>query len=280
MSATLNYSVKKAGIFAALVDLPAALGHVEANGRTVESFAIVPPAPGAPPLAAGYQRLEVRFKERLTGDFRFDITGDLPRAKPDEPVTVAVPHPVGGRARRRPGGRRHPPEPRPENDRRRRPAARRASTTRGDGRAATTPRDAAHARVQPTGARRSKPAQLAFTLRKPRVSAEIASRVSLRESLVAYQWTVAYTIEYAGIDDLVLDAPPEVADDLQFSGDDIKEKAREDEKDAAGKPTGRRLWHVRLQQQETRPLRPARSTSSVRCRRPPRARPRRWTGRN
>ena len=49
----------------------------------------------------------------------------------------------------------------------------------------------------------------------------------------------ATTSNTPGIDDLVLDAPPEIADDLQFSGDDLKEKVREDEKDAAGKPTGR-----------------------------------------
>ncbi len=247
--ATLNYNVRKAGVFTALVDLPATLAHVEAQGGPVESFSLVPPAPGAAPLAAGYQRLEVRFKERVTGAFSFNLSGDVPRAKPDDAVTVAAPHPVGAAREEgqvavaihqsldpktadagdlRQESIDHIHLPAAPND----PAA--TPLTLG-----FTYRGAA-----------SKPAQLTFVLRRSRVSAEIASRVSLRESLVAYQWTVSYQIEFAGIDDLVLDAPPEVADDLQFSGDDIKEKAREEEKDATGKPTGRKLWHIRLQQKK------------------------------
>ena len=242
--ANLEYSVKKAGIFSALIDVPAALEHVEAS--PVESYALVPPAPGSPPLAAGYQRLEVRFKQRVTDAITLEVTGDFPRAKPDDPVTVAVLHPVA--AAREEGqvgvGIHQSLDPK--------------TTDTGDLRQESI--DRLNVPFYPTDAKATpltlgfnfrgasaRPAQLVFTVRKPRVSAEVASRVSLRESLVAYQWTVRYNIEYAGIDDLVLDAPPDVAEDLQFSGDDIKEKVREDEKDAAGKPTGRRLWHIRLQ---------------------------------
>jgi hypothetical protein len=247
----LSFSVRKAGIFAVSVDVPASFGHIDAKGKDVESFALATsaPAPGAPPVTAGYQRLEVRFKERLSGAFDFTITGDLPRAKPDEPFTVAVPHPV---AAARDDGQvlvaiHQSLDPKTTDAGDLRPVA-------GDHfEVPLPPVDHAINPVTLGFAYRGgtvKPAQLAFTLRKPRVSAEIASRVALRESLVAFQWTVVYTIEYAGIDDLVLDAPPEVADDLQFTGDEIKEKAREDEKDAAGKPTGRKLWHVRLQQKK------------------------------
>ncbi len=242
-----EYMVKKAAIFTALVDVPAVLGHIEASNGPVESYAVVTPATGAPPLPAGYQRVEVRFKERRTGDFNFFITGDVPRTKPDEPVTLAVPHPVG--AAREEGkvavAIHQSLDPK--------------TTDPGDLRPEGIDHLDVFANYDPSvpltlgfayrGAA-VKPAQLALTQRKPRVTAEIASHVALHESLVAYRWTVAYHIEYAGVDDLILDAPPEVADDLQFAGDDIKEKSREDEKDAAGKPTGRKLWHVRLQQKK------------------------------
>ena len=246
-AAFLDYTVKKAGIFTALIDLPAAVGRVEAGDGPVEGFSIVPPAPGSPPLAAGYQRLEVRFKERVTGEFSFNVVGYfVPREKPDDPLTIAVLHPVGAaRDEGKVGVAIHQSlDPK--------------TVDLGDLHQESI--DQLSLPLQPTDPATTpltlgftfrgaapKPAQLAFTIRKPRVSAEVASRVSLRESLVAYQWMVRYHIEYAGIDDLVLDAPSEIADDLQFSGDDIKEKVREDEKDAAGKPTGRKLWHVRLQ---------------------------------
>lgn len=249
LQSTLSFVVRKAGIFAVAVDLPSSLGHVEAKGDEVESFSLVPPVSGTPPVAAGYQRLEVRFKECLTSAFSVCLTGDLPRARLDEPLTVAVPHPVSVA---RDDGRvfvaiHQSLDPK--------------TTDAGDLRAVVADgSDHIVYEVNPAvnpitlgfayrGAA-GKPAQLAFTLRKPRVSAEIASRVALRESLVAYRWTVVYNIEYAGIDDLVLDAPPKVAEDLQFTGDDIKEKTREDQKDAVGKLTGRKLWHIRLQQKK------------------------------
>ncbi len=240
----LDYKVTKAGIFAAVVDLPAAFTHVEAHGGPVESFAVVP----ATPPVAGRQRLEVRFKERHTGDFSVEITADAPRAKPDDPVALDVPRPIGAaRVEGRVGVAVHqsldPNTTAPGGLRQ-----------EGVGTLGLPAVDDAQKTPLLLGFRyrgdAPAPAQLAFTQRKPRVSAELASHVALRESLVAYRWTVAYNIEYAGIDDLVLDAPPGVADDLQFTGDDIKEKAREDEKDAAGKPTGRKLWHVRLQQKK------------------------------
>ena len=243
MYSVQSYKVTKAGIFSATVDVPAAFAHVEAKSDAVESFSVVPPTPGAPPLAAGTQRLEVLLKERRTGDFYFVVTGDMLRAKPDDPVTLALPHAVGvARDEGKVAVAIHQSlDPKTTDPGDLRPEDVHGLSTPQPGDPATTPvalgfsyRGAA-----------AKPAQLAFTLRKPRVNAELASRVSLRESLVAYQWTIAYTIEYAGVDELVLDAPPDIADDLQFSGDDIKEKTREG---------GR--WHIRLQQKKTRPLRP------------------------
>lgn len=241
-----DYSVKKAGIFSAQIDVPAGLAHLVAAGDAVESYAVVPTPPGTAP---GTQRLEVRFKERQMDKFSFAVTADAPRSRPDEPLTAALPRPVGvarvegslavavntsldpnttspGNLRQTDVGDIVVP---PSRDRAKNPVTL-GFRYRGDA---------------------PKPPTVAFTQRKPRVTAEVRSRVALHESLVAYHWAVAYKIEYAGTDEFVIDAPPEVADDLQFDGPNIKEKAREEEKDAAGKPTGRRPWHVRLQQKQT-----------------------------
>jgi hypothetical protein len=245
LRANLSYKVRKAGIFTAQIDLPAAFSNVEAQGDPVESSAIVANAPGIP---AGMQRLEVRFKERRTGEFAFSLKAEAPRSKPDEPVSVTALHPVGA--------------------------------VRHEGRMSVAVHQSLDANTAASGDLRqddiasldapppekpdvtpltlgfryrgeaAKPAQLGFTLRRPRVSAEVRSVVQLRESLVRYRWQVVCRIEYAGIDELTLDAPPDLAADLQFTGPDIKEKTLVEENDPAGKPTGRKLWRIRLQQKK------------------------------
>ncbi len=225
MASLLRYSVRKAGVFSVTVDVPAGLEHVEAKGDQIESFSAVK------------QRLEVRFKERLTGDFSFMVAGDSPRAKPDEAVAISVPHPEGvARDEGQVAVAIHQsldPKTTDAGDLKQEGIEHLQTPPPAD--PATIPVTLGFSYKSAVG----KPATLAFTLRKPRVSAEVASRVALKESLVAYQWTIVYTIEYASIDDLVIDAPPAIADDLQFSGDDIMEKVRE------GK-----LWHVRLRQKK------------------------------
>ncbi len=230
MASLLRYSVRKAGVFSVTVDVPAGLEHVEAKGDPIESFSTLKQTPA-------FQRLEVRFKERLTGDFNFTVTGDSPRAKPDDAVTISVPHPVG--AARDEGQvavaihQSLDPKTTDAGDLKQEGIEHLQTPAPGD--PAVTPVTLGFSYKSAVG----KPASLAFTLRKPRVSAEVASRVSLKESLVSYQWTIVYTIEYAGIDDLVINAPPSIAADLQFTGDDIMEKARDD-----------KYWHVRLRQKK------------------------------
>ena len=93
----------------------------------------------------------------------------------------------------------------------------------------------------------AKAAQVQFELRKPRVSAEVLALLEVREALIRQSWTLAYNVEYAGVNEFIIEVPKAIADDLQIEGPNIKERTKTDATDAAGQPTGATLWRVTLQ---------------------------------
>lgn len=243
LRARLDYDVKKSGIFATRIALPPGFERAEATGDKVESSS----------LEQGV--LEVRFSERRTGSFTFEITAEAPRAATDAPLTVPVLAPEKAqRHEGKVGVAVH--------------VSLKANTTELGGMRAediSTLR-LGNQQVQPNqqavipgvpdntpltlGFRYRgavEPAIVAFETRKPRVSVEVLTLLEVREALVKHTWHLKYNVEYAGIDALTVAVPAAIADDIHIEGVNIKERTREEEKDADGKATGRVLWHVALQ---------------------------------
>ena len=93
----------------------------------------------------------------------------------------------------------------------------------------------------------AKSAQIAFELRKPRVSAEVLTATEVREALVRHTWLIDYNVEYAGVDEFTISVPKAIADDVQIDGPNIKERVKSESKTAKGEPSGNVTWKVTLQ---------------------------------
>ncbi len=236
LTAKFNYEVKKAGIFFARIALPAGFAQAEAKGEAVESSSVQ--------KVGDKNILEVKFRSRRTGAFSFDINAEAARKTPDEALTVPVFTPLNvQRYEARVGVAIH--------------VSLKANTTDpGDLRQedirnmkALPVRDPETAPLT-LGFRyrgEAKPAQVAFELRKPRVSVEVLALTEVREALIKNEWRFNYNVEYAGVNEFSIAVPKAIADDIQIDGDDIKERTRSDEKNEKGEPTGNVIWKVSLQ---------------------------------
>jgi hypothetical protein len=240
LTTKFDFTVKKAGIFGAQIELPAGFTQAEAKGDTVESSSVSD--------TAGKRVLNVRFKQRQAGQFSFLVTTEASRAKADDTLSVPVFNPLGvERHEAKVGLAIH--------------VSLKANTTdKGDLReedirnlgelAPTDPERTPLTigfRYRSQASAAVKPAQLAFELRKPRVSAEVFTLVNLRETLTRQSWTVRYRIEFAGVNEFSIEVPKAIADDLQIAGAQIKEQLKTDSKDDKGQPNGRVLYRVVLQ---------------------------------
>lgn len=229
--ALFNATIKRTGIFGLEIELPAGYGHVEAIGPEVESFSVQ--------NAAGKDVLSVKFRNRRTGNFSITVTADAAREKPESPIAVPVFVPRVERHEAKVGVAIH--------------VSLKANTAdRGELREEDArdlikiPPPKPQTTPLVLGFRyrgAAKPAQVQFELRKPRVSAQVLTLLELREALLRHSWTVQYTVEYAGINELAIAVPVEIADDLQIEGADIKERTRI-EPAKAGEPV---TWRVTLQ---------------------------------
>jgi hypothetical protein len=234
--AHFNYDVKKTGIFSTQIDLPAGFEKAEATGENIESSNVT--------KSGNKSVLEVKFSQRRTGAFGFDVTADSPRKTPADEVTVPVFSPHGAqRHEARVGVAVH--------------VSLKANTTdAGDLRQEDVRQLGAlnvkDAQLTPLilGFRyrgEAKPARLAFEPRKPRVSVEVLALSEIREALTKNSWWLEYSIDYAGVNEFAISVPKAIADDIQIDGANIKEKLRTDEKNAKGEPTGQVVWRVILQ---------------------------------
>jgi len=234
--ATFSYSVKKAGIFTAAIELPAGFAKADATGEQVESSTVAD--------VDGKKILNVKFTGRRTGEFSFLVTGEALRTKADEPVIVPVLTPQNvERYDARVGLAIHV-------------SLKAVTADKGDlreqdiGELSDLPVADPSATPLTLGFRYrgvAKPAQVTFELRKPRVSAEVLTLVEVREALLRHTWTLAYNIEYAGVDELAIEVPKAIGDDIQIDGENIKERIKSETKDADGAPTGTTTWRVLLQ---------------------------------
>lgn len=241
LTGRFDYTVKKAGIFATQIELPAGFATAEATGEQIERATVQD--------AAGKKVLNVKFAARRTGKFSFTVTAEIPRAKPDAPVSVPVFAPQNvERIDMGVSLAIH--------------VSLKANTTdKGDMReedirnlggipikdAGSTPLTVGFRYRTQAGAAAVKPAQLQFELRKSRVSAEIFTLVEVRETLTKHSWIVNHTVEFAGVNEFSIEVPKAIADDLQIEGANIKERIKTDAKDAGGNPTGAVVWRVVLQ---------------------------------
>ncbi len=241
LTARFDYTVKKAGIFATQIELPAGFATAEATGDQIERATVLD--------AAGKKVLNVKFAARRTGKFSFTVTAEIPRAKVDAPVSVPVF--VAQNVERIDMGVSLAIH-----------VSLKANTTdKGDMReedirnlggipikdAGATPLTVGFRYRTQAGAAAVKPAQLQFELRKSRVSAEVFTLVEVRETLTRHSWIVNHEVEFAGVNEFSIEVPKAIADDLQIEGANIKERIKTEAKDAAGQPTGAIVWRVVLQ---------------------------------
>ncbi len=241
LNAGFSYTVKKTGVFAVQIELPAGFTNAEAAGQMVESSTIAD--------AGGKRVMNVKFKSRQLGGFQFHVTADAPRPNAGDAVTAPVFNPLGvERHDAKLGLAIH--------------VSLKANTTdKGDMREedirnldAMAAKDPVQTpltlgfryRTQATAAA-VKPAQIAFELRKPRVSAEVFTLLDVRETLTRHSWIVNYNVEFAGVNEFSIEVPKAIADDLQIEGANIKERIKSAAKDAAGQPSGAVVWRVVLQ---------------------------------
>ena len=188
--------------------------------------------------------LNVKFATRRTGKFSFTVTAEAPRAKPDEAVSVPVFAPQNvERHEAKVGLAIH--------------VSLKANTVdKGDLReedirnlGGIPIKDPARRRSRSASAiaASAKPAQVQFELRKPRVSAEVLALLEVREALIRHSWTLAYNVEYAGVNEFAIEVPKAIADDLQIEGANIKERTKTDATDAQASRPAPALWRVTLQ---------------------------------
>lgn len=231
--AAFNYDVKKAGIFSTRIELPDGFERAEATGEAVESSNVQ--------KVGAKNVLEVKFNQRRIGQFSFQVTADATRKTPDEAVTIPVFNPLdvqrheakvgvavhvslkattGALGDLRTEDIRNVGALRPENE-------------------SVTPLTLGF-RYRGGDV---KTAQIAFELRKPRVSAEVLALMEVRESVIKNTWWIDYNVEYAGVNEFTLAVPKEIADDIQIDGANIKERTKSDDPTLKGMVD----WKVSLQ---------------------------------
>ena len=231
--ARFDYDVKKAGIFSTRIELPEGFERAEAAGDSVESSSVQ--------KVGGKNVLEIKFSTRRIGQFVFEVTADAPRKTPDEALTVPVFHPLDvQRHEGKVGVAVH--------------VSLKVSTAGlGDLRqedirnlGSLAPNDEGATPLTLGFRYRGddvKTAQLAFELRKSRVSAEVLALMEVRESLIRNTWWINYNVEYAGVNEFSVAVPKEIADVIQIDGANIKERTKSEDP----KLPGMVVWKVSLQ---------------------------------
>ena len=241
LHATFTYTVKKAGIFEAEIELPDGFPNAEAKGDVVASSTVTKGADNTSVLT-------VKFKQRQTGAFAFTVTDEGNRAKAEDAATVPAFRPRGVE--------RHDAKVAVAINQ----SLKANTTEKGEMReedirnfSAPPIKDAARTpltlgfRYRTQVDQQGAAAKLAFELRKPRVSAEVLTLVDVRETLTRHSWIVNHTVEFAGVNEFGIEVPKAIADDLQIEGANIKERIKSDGKDAQGQPNGLAVWRVVLQ---------------------------------
>ena len=240
LNAKFDYLIKKAGVFDVTIGLPEIFSNAVATGPMVETSTITTTDAGSV--------MNVRFKQRVSGDLSFNITSEVNRAKPDEPLVVPAFSPAGvERHDARIGLAIH--------------VSLKANTAeKGDfleedirNLAGMPVQDPAKSpltlgfRYRTQADKTAAPAKLSFELRKPRVSAEVFALVDVREALTRHSWIINYHVDFAGVDDFRIEVPKAIADDIQIEGANIKERIKTELNDEKGQPNGKVEMRVVLQ---------------------------------
>lgn len=232
--ATFDYEVKRVGIFGTRIQIPGGFESVEATGDGVEDFAEVE--------EDGVTMLDVKFKSQSSGKFRFQLTGRKVRDGAEDDVSVPVFHPQAvTRHEGKVGLAIHTsldPNTKEIGDLRQEDV----SQLRTNVLFAT----ADELLPITLGFRyrgEAKPATVSFKQKTPQISTEVLISVEVREQLLRYEWTIGYSILYAGVDTFIIAVPTDHSAALREKGEIIKEIVKdytpdEDEIKAAAKALG------------------------------------------
>jgi len=235
----LDYQIKKAGVFQLALLCPEGFRDPEIAGgmENVDDYRLV--------TADGRQRLEIDLKNKIEGPLSLTVRTDLAWATPDTdtPAVRPIPwfHPVeADRVEGYLGVAVHPSLV--------------ANTEALGGMRAEDIRNlgALPAPLEGLGTAltlgfrsrgEAERPQISFLRRKSRVGGEVLTLAEVREAFLKITTTLAYQVDYAGVDTLSFRLPAAVADDLNITGPSIKEKAKTVE-------DGTATWTVTLQNKQ------------------------------
>lgn len=217
-----DYQVKKAGVFQLVLLCPEGLGEPEVVGgqEIVEDYRTVD--------IEGQRRLEIDLKNKIEGPVSILVRAERTWESPDTETAVAqvIPffQPLGAdRVEGYLGVSVHsslaantedPGTMRPED------IGNLPGLPNHDPTQPTSLTLGFRYRADPT------PPTVSFKRRKSRVSAEILTLAEIREAFLRVTTTLAYQIDYAGVDQFSFQVPASIADEINITGIAIKEKTK------------------------------------------------------
>lgn len=224
--ARFDYQIKRAGVFGVRIRLPQGFENAECEGALVEDF--------SEEEADGARHLNVKFSSRAVGRVQLELRARRTRvqAAEDETLPAFAPQEVArhearlavqvhtsldantrdtGAMRQMDAGEL--PEAKPQEAVPNQQVAPPPAGIPGEGPVTLAFRYRGEA----------APAVLAFKLKEPQINAEVFTWVSVKDQSVRYQWTVAYQVQYAGVDTFIFSLPSAIASDLRVEGDLVKE---------------------------------------------------------
>jgi hypothetical protein len=213
MQATLDYTVRRVGLFETSVQLPADLQISKASSPDLTEWKIDSSVPTAPKLLLKFSKLQL-------GNFAVIIDGRILRKQATEDATLPILQPD--------------------------------SVNQHEGKLAIAVHSSLEANTKTLGdlqqedvntlnvaktnntpplepslgfsyRNKAAPAVLSFKVRAPQVTAKIFTKIEAMEQATRHSWAIQFDIAYASIDRLIIAVPKAVANDIRLIDPTIKE---------------------------------------------------------
>ena len=203
LTAVFSYEVKRVGLFETTIAIPAGYDNIDVIGSAIEDFS----------LAADGASVDVRFKQQQLGAITFNLTGRALRTEEDAALTVPVFDPQNVERHDAKVGLAIHTSLEPTTDEQGGLRNEELRFLRDQVRVQNTAVTPLTLGFSYRGA--VEPAQISFRVKDPQVSGEVRALVDIQEQVIRYHWWIDYEILYAGVDELVIQLPASIADDLR-----------------------------------------------------------------